>query len=254
MNTSPLNSLGHSTTFTFKPEWITHLSENLPVYGRLPSSLQTALHHKIGQFIQTTNFETRDSLELCDEMIISIAAQACMLVVQHEGLPYEALNTVIIYPSAFESLMEFENEAGELCEKTVHCEGESWEDGTVHLAWDAVCHGASNMVDGDNVTMHEFAHQLDALDGDTDGVPLLATEEAYNTWANALGEHCGDFIEQVMRGEATVIDPYGATNPGEFFAVVTETFFEKPRALKAKRPSLYAELQSFYGLDPADWF
>ena len=243
------------TDIVFQDEWIQHLQANLPLYSNLPQQLQENLHGKITHFISTTNFEGSNGLELTNEIVLSVAALACILVLNHEEPPYPELNKVILYPSVFTSVIETVTEdEGIFTEHMVECEGESWEDGTVLLAWDAVNHGARNLFDGDNVTLHEFAHQLDALDGDTDGVPLLRSQEAYQTWAAVLGEHCSDFIERVINGEATVLDPYAATNPGEFFAVATETFFEKPHQLKAKRPSLYAALQDFYQLDPANWF
>ncbi|MGJ8653400.1 MAG: zinc-dependent peptidase [Opitutaceae bacterium] len=243
-----------ATQQIFKEEWILTLHNHLPLYGRLPKVLQDTLHHKITHFVCNTRFESRDGLELSDEVILAVSAQACLLVLNHEGDPYPGLHTVVLYPTAFSSTIETIEDDGTCTETTVHCEGESWEDGSVHLAWDSVHGGARNISDGENVTLHEFAHQLDALDGDTDGVPVLASQEAFQTWAAVLGEHCSDFLDKVMYGEETVIDPYAATNPGEFFAVATETFFEKPHQLKAKRSSLYAELQAFYKLDPAAWF
>lgn len=238
---------------TFKDEWVRSLQNNLPLYCSLPKTLQTSLHAKMTQFIRTTSFEGCKGLQLTDEIILTVSAQACILVLNHDEAPYPELNTVLLYPSCFESTTQTIEDDGTFIETTVECEGESWEDGTVLLAWDSVSGGAQNITDGENVTLHEFAHQLDARDGDTDGVPLLASQEAYQTWANVLGEHCSDFLEKIMNGEDTVLDPYAATNPGEFFAVATETFFEKPHQLKAKRPSLYAELEAFYRLDPTAW-
>lgn len=238
----------------FQDEWIAYLQANLPLYGRLPVPLQESLHQKIGEFVGTTFFEGCNGLELDDEMILTVSAQACILVLNHDGPPYPELNTVLLYPSAFITTSQSVGPGGTVVEREVECLGESWENGTVILAWDSVRHGAQNIYDGHNVTMHEFAHQLDARDGDTDGVPLLPSREAYQTWATVMGEHCNTFIERVQRRQKTILDPYGATNPAEYFAVATETFFEKPCQLKKKQPGLYAELQSFYRLDPASWF
>jgi Mlc titration factor MtfA (ptsG expression regulator) len=239
---------------TFHEEWVHYLHANIPLYSKLPESLQLGLHQKITLFLSTTTFEGSLGLDLSNEMILSVAAQACVLVLSHDEPPYSELKKVILYPSSFTSIIEtMDDDDGIFNEHIVECDGESWEDGTVRLAWDAVCHGARNISDGDNVTFHEFAHQLDARDGDTDGVPLLSSPEAYKTWATVLGEHCSDFIECVINGEETVLDPYAATNPGEYFAVATESFFEQPQALKTRRPTLYATLQDFYQLDPASW-
>jgi Mlc titration factor MtfA (ptsG expression regulator) len=238
----------------FKDEWITILQDNLPIYKRLPEDLREKLHDKKAEFIRSTFFEGCGGLELDDEIILSVAAQACILVVNQEGAPYPKLNSVLLYPSAFVSNSTSAGPGGTIIERKVKCLGESWENGTVILSWNSVRNGADNIFDGHNVTFHEFAHQLDSLDGDTDGVPLLASEEAYQTWANVCAVHCELLIDGVQRGKKTLLDAYGATNPGEFFAVATETFLEKPRQMKKKQPKLYAELQSFYKLDPADWF
>lgn len=241
-------------TIKFKDEWVVFLTENVPLYARLPENLQSSLHTKIGQFVGSTFFEGCNGLELDDEMILTVSAQACILVLNHEEHPYPELNTVLLYPSAFTSTSQSVGPGGTVVERTVQCVGESWENGTVILAWDAVTHGARNIYDGHNVTFHEFAHQLDARDGDTDGVPLLPDEAAYQTWAGVLGSHAEIFMDRVRRRNKTILDPYGATNPGEYFAVATEAFFEKPRQLKKKQSELYAELQRFYQLDPASWF
>mgnify|MGYP000571986115 FL=1 len=243
-----------SSELAFKAEWVHHLHETLPLYTRLPQPLQDRLHHKIAAFVQSTHFEGCEGIELTTPIILSISGQACLLVLSHEGPPYPGLNTVLLYPRAFSSTIESIEPDGQILEKTVFCEGESWEDGTVRLAWDSVSGGARNISDGHNVTFHEFAHQLDALDGDIDGVPLLKSEEAFYTWAGVLGSHCAELIEQVTLGLKTVLDPYATTNPGEYFAVATETFFEKPKQFKAKHPDLYAELKDFYQLDPVSWF
>ncbi|HBR94020.1 MAG TPA: hypothetical protein DEA90_07625 [Opitutae bacterium] len=238
----------------FKDEWIAYLQTNLPLYNQLPQELRERLHQKMGQFVASTFFEGCNGLELDDEMILTVSAQACILVLNHEERPYPELNTVLLYPSAFTTTSETVGPGGTILSREVKCLGESWANGTVILAWDSVRRGAENIHDGHNVTFHEFAHQLDSRDGDTDGVPLLPSQEAYQTWANVLGEHCNTFIDRVRRRKKTLLDPYGATNPAEYFAVATETFFEKPRQLKKKQPELYQELQSFYQLDPASWF
>lgn len=238
----------------FKDEWVAFLNGNLPLYGRLPAELQERLHLRIGEFVTSTFFEGCNELELTDEMILTVAAQACLLVINHEGAPYPQLNTVLLYPTAFTATNESLGPGGTIIKREVKCEGESWDNGTVILAWNSVQQGATNIFDGHNVTFHEFAHQIDSLDGDTDGVPVLHSEAAFQTWAAVLGEHAEKFMDRVRRGRKTILDPYGATNPAEYFAVATETFFEKPKQLKKKQPDLYKELEKFYQLDPASWF
>lgn len=239
---------------TFQPEWCEYLRNNLPLYARLPEALQQKLHDKIAAFVSTTYFEGCGGLELDDEMILTVAAQACMLVLNHEGAPYPKLNTVILYPSTFSSKVEDYSGGGITTKRTVRRLGESWSSGTVILAWDSVGHGATNIFDGHNVTFHEFAHQLDSESGQTDGVPRLSSKEAYQTWGTVLSEGYAKLCENAERRKKTVLDHYGATNIAEYFAVATEAFFEKPKQLKKKRPELYTELKAYYQLDPVEWF
>jgi Mlc titration factor MtfA (ptsG expression regulator) len=124
--------------------------------------------------------------------------------------------------------------------------GESSHSGVVVLSWDDTLRGATVQDDGHNVVLHEFAHQLDQEDGTSDGTPYLGGRGLYAAWARVLG---ADF--ERLREAPGVLDPYGATNPAEFFAVATETFFEKPRALRAENGELYEQLRAYYGLDPA---
>ena len=129
--------------------------------------------------------------------------------------------------------------------------GESWYQGSLVLAWDHVLHSAVNHDDGQNVTLHELAHQLDGVATGMDGAPDLPTKERYTAWARVLGDEYANLIEQLHHGHKTKLDPYGATNPPEFFAVVTEMFFEKPGQLKRHHSDLYDELAKFYQQDRA---
>ena len=116
----------------------------------------------------------------------------------------------------------------------------------VVLAWDAVLRGAADVRDGHNVVLHEFAHQLDTEDGAADGAPVLPRRAAYGPWARVLGAAYDGLLRDAASGDRTVIDTYGAKNPAEFFAVVTEAFFERPRALRARHPALYEQMRAFY--------
>lgn len=237
----------------FHEEWIALLERNVPLYNRLPGDLRPRLHEHIGRFVRSVRFEGCNGLEVTDEMVLTVAAQACLLVVRHEGPPYPKLKVVYLYPTTFSSVQKHVDAMGIVTEGRVHRLGESWDRGTVVLAWDSVRQGAMDVSDGQNVTFHEFAHQLDHEDGATDGAPPLPGRAAYRAWAKVFSENYGDFIERISLGKKTVIDAYGATNPAEFFAVATETFFEKPRQLSEKRPDLYEEMMAYYGVDPREW-
>jgi len=238
----------------FKDEWKDLLMTHIPLYSKLPEDLKLRLHQRIARFIESTRFEGCNDLELTEGMVLTVAAQASILVLHREGEPYPDLKTVYLYPTTFSSLQKRRDANGIITEGEVHRLGESWETGTVILAWDSVEQGARNIYDARNVTFHEFAHQLDHENGDTDGAPALPSREAYRSWARVFRENYAEYLKEVAAGKRTLIDEYGATNPAEFFAVATETFFEKPRQLFKKRPDLYKELKAFYGVDSQEWF
>ena len=244
---------GGPAEIAFRDEWIEVLEQNVPLYRHLPEELRTKLHERIGRFVESVRFEGCGGLELTEEMILTVAAQACLLVIHRDGEPFPELKAVYLYPGTFHSVQRSVDAMGVVTEGVVHRLGESWRTGTIVLAWDAVEKGARNIHDGANVTFHEFAHELDHEDGSTVGAPGLGTKAAYRSWARVFTENYHDFLERVEDGKKTVIDEYGATNPPEFFAVATEAFFEKPRQLAEKRPDLYQELADYYGLDPREW-
>jgi MtfA peptidase len=245
---------GGTTEGVFHEEWVVLLEENVPLYARLPEELRLRLNERIGQFIATTRFEGCGGLELTEEMILTVAAQACLLVLHREGRPYPKLKVVYLYPSTFRSVWKQVDALGIVTEEEVSRLGESWERGTVVLSWDSVEHGARNVFDAHNVTFHEFAHQLDHEDGATDGAPGLPCRDSYRSWARVFQENYDEFLQKTEDGKKTVLNSYGATNPAEFFAVATETFFEKPRQLARRRPELYEEMKKYYRLDPREYF
>ena len=237
----------------FKPEWKNILGANVPVYSKLPEDLKERLHERIANFVAHTRFEGCNGLKLTEEMILTVAGQACLLVIHRDGKPYPKLTTVYLYPSTFSSVIKRQDSVGIVTEGKVQRLGESWETGTVILSWYSVAQGARNPNDARNVTLHEFAHQLDHENGDTDGAPPLTDRAAYRSWSKVFSANYLDLQERVDAGKRTLLDPYGATEPAEFFAVATETFFEKPKQLSSRRPDLYSELRNYYGVDPMEW-
>ena len=128
--------------------------------------------------------------------------------------------------------------------------GEAWNSGAVVLSWEDVRFGAADCCDGHNVVLHEFAHQLDMENNVADGAPLLPRRSMYVAWARVLGREYEELQRAVAKNHRTVMDEYGAIDPAEFFAVATETFFEKPAQLNARHPELYEQLREFYQQDP----
>jgi len=235
----------------FPPAWDVILKKNLPPYGKLSPGLRQQLHEATRIFIAEKSFEGCGGLTLTDEIKVTIAAQACMLLLNREVKYYPKLYSVLVYPSTYVAGTRH-TIRGQPNEASVRL-GESWHAGAVVLAWDSVKHGAANFNDGHNVTMHEFAHQLDQHYGAADGAPDLADRSAYSAWARIFSKEYELLRRKTAKGRKTVMDAYGATNPAEFFAVATETFFEKPVQLKRNHPELYEELFSFYRVNPIEW-
>ena len=236
----------------FPPEWSAILKENLPPYQKISTQLQQQLHEYIRIFISEKSFEGCGGLTLTDEINVTIAAQACMLLLNRKCDCYPKLYSVLVYPSTY--VVGTRNSLVDLhpTDPSVRL-GESWNIGTVVLAWDSVKRGAVNFRDGHNVAMHEFAHQLDQEDGKADGAPILEIRSAYSAWSQVFSKEYELLQHKAIKGKKSVMDKYGATAPAEFFAVATETFFEKPAQLNKKHPELYHELQVFYKVNPIEW-
>jgi len=236
----------------FPAEWVAILEQDVPLYWLLPEPLRRELHGHINVFLGEKTFEGCGGLEMTDEIRVTIAAQACILLLNRRTKCYPRLRSVLVYPSAYVAKEVERAGSAEVADVQVRL-GESWHHGAVVLSWDSVMRGASDIKDGHNVVLHEFAHQLDQEDGAPDGTPILGQRSRYVTWGRVLSRDYKDLQEKTRRGRTTVIDDYGASNPAEFFAVVTETFFEKPQQLKEKHPELYDELKDFYKVDPLEW-
>jgi len=227
---------------------LTHL---VPIVRRLPQSLRPQLEGKICLFLDQVTFHGQNGLEVSEAMRLSIAAQACLLIV-NSPVWFETLRTVLIYPSAFQT-QRATHDGFLVHERGLAMLGESWIRGPVILSWDHALKGGLDETDGHNVVIHEFAHQLDGLTGHTNGIPILRKGQDYRAWEAAMLEAYNDHVVRVESGHPTLIDPYGATNHEEFFAEAVVTFFERPRSLRHHEPALYAQLSELLALDPAAW-
>lgn len=237
----------------FPDAWDEILERNLPLVARLDEADRAELRRRIQGFLAEKSFEGLGGLELTDEIRVTIAGQACLLLLHHGDACYPRLRSVLVYPTTYEAPSQTMSPDGVVTEGRQRRLGEAWTMGTVVLAWDSVRGGAADPKDGQNVVLHEFAHQLDMEDRSADGAPILGRRGLYAAWARVLGAEYESLQEAIRKRQRTVMDRYGATNPAEFFAVATETFFEKPRQLKAKHPELYEQLREFYKQDPAGW-
>jgi MtfA peptidase len=237
----------------FPSEWESILEKNVSLYRYLPDALREQLQSDIKVFIGEKHFEGLGGLEITDEIKVTIAAEASILLLNRKNTDYPRLSSILVYPAAYVANQKTVIDGGVYIEGRSVRLGESWKHGSVILSWDNVKQGGMNAHDGHNVVLHEFAHQLDQEDGAADGAPILERRSSYVTWAYILNREFERLRSHVEHHQKSVMDEYGATNPAEFFAVATETFFEKPLQLKKKAPDLYGELKSFYKVDPAEW-
>ncbi|MBK6464083.1 MAG: zinc-dependent peptidase [Myxococcales bacterium] len=234
----------------FPEAWREILERNVRHAARLTPAEREELEQLTRVFVAEKAFEGCGGLELTDEIRVTIAGQACLLLLNRETDVYPELEIVLVYPHAYRAPARRQDGAV-VIEGDEARLGESWSRGMVVLAWDHVSTSARHLGGGHNVVLHEFAHQLDAEEGDMDGVPELDSNAHYLGWARIFGEEFHELTQRLHADRRSDIDPYGAASPAEFFAVVTEMFFERPRALRHGHPELYAELSAFYRQDPA---
>jgi MtfA peptidase len=244
----------------FPPDRKRIVETHCPFYHQLPEPDRRELEGHINVFMAEKKFEGCGGLELNDEIRICIAAHACLLLLHRQTDYYPDLQTILVYPNTYVVPTTRHVGSGVLEESQQSRAGESWREGAIVLAWDAICSGILAPKNGYNVVWHEFAHQLDFEDGQADGVPLLGHGESfsmrkqrYAAWSRVMKMEYERLRDQVQRGERTVLREYGAINPSEFFAVATEYFFGKPHALQQQHPELYAEMSWYYQQDPAHW-
>lgn len=238
----------------FPGGWLRVVRRSTRAYGYLSAEQQRELGECIQIFVAEKGFLGIGGLEVTDEIKVTIAAPACLLVseIPHLGV-YPRLREIIVHPHAFGEVVEAVGPTGRRYRIPQMRAGEAWRRGPVVLAWDSVRHSIASPRDGYNVVFHEFAHVLDLQAGIADGAPPLETREQRTAWSRVFRAEYQAFIEAERGGRSTFLNPYGASSPAEFFAVVTEHFFEQPRELKARHRELYAQLRAFYRHDPAKW-
>lgn len=231
--------------------WWPIIDRRIPLIASLPEASRHELAGIIQILLHEKQFIGCAGLEITDEVRVTIAAQAALLLLGRETRYYPTLRTIYVYPRAYASTAARRNPDGTVSEGLHPRLGESWHRGGLVLSWDDVVRGAADAEDGRNVTLHEFAHQLDSEWGGMEGAPSLPGGARYRDWARVLGAEYRALIGELHAGHHTLLDPYGSTNPAEFFAVATELFFERPRAMRERHPELYEQLARFYAQEPA---
>jgi Mlc titration factor MtfA (ptsG expression regulator) len=235
----------------FPPDWLAIIESNVPIYNKLPPADKAELQRHILIFIGEKQFEGCGGLRITDEIRVTIAAQACILLLHRQADYYPGLYSVLVYPQAYVARGAKHLSCGVVAEGPEVRLGESWHRGSVVLSWDNVRRSAADMHDGHNIVFHEFAHQLDDSGGKRDSTPVLQKRSNYIAWARILQRDFQKLRSDIGSRRPTILDEYGATSQAEFFAVATECFFEKPKQLQKYHPQLYDELKLFYQQDPA---
>tara|TARA_R110002126_G_scaffold172463_3_gene321193 strand:- start:563 stop:1372 length:810 start_codon:yes stop_codon:yes gene_type:complete len=237
----------------FPTAWRAIIKQRMPYFRALPADLQLQLKKHIQVFIAEKRFVGCDGITVTDDMRVTIAAQACLLLLNRPDYYYPKLNQILIYPAAFVVHGTAPDAAGVVSAQRRVLSGESWGQGKVVLSWQDTLHGAATPDDGRNVVIHEFAHQLDQEKGMATGAPLLSRSTDYQQWSTVMQQAFATLQQQTASGNNGLLDGYGATNPAEFFAVISEVFFEQPMQMHQQYPALYQQLSQFYRVNPLSW-
>jgi len=218
----------------------------LPFLRGLSSDEARRLRELAVLFLAEKQFSGARGFQVTDAMRVSIAVQACLPILELGIARYDGWSEVIVYPGDFRVPVAETDDQGVVHEFHDERAGESWPGGPVVLSWDAAAH-ATDM----SVVIHEFAHKLDMANGAADGMPPLHADMDRRAWAEAFRIAYEGFCDAVDRGRETWLDPYAAEAPAEFFAVVSEAFFEAPNETRRRYPDVYEQLKQFYRQDPA---
>lgn len=233
---------------SFPAAWRALLEDRVGLYRRLPPPLRKVLHAHMLEFLDGKHFEGCGGLAMTEEIRLTIASLACVPLLGRTGPVYPELSSILVYPAAFAAPNREGFEGEELEE--FELDGESWDIGAVVLAWDSIRREAPRKFHARNVVLHEFAHQLAREEGFADGSALM---EGRSGPSRALRHEFELLQQRSARGITGLIDEYAATDPAEFFAVLTEVFFGQPRRLHQRHRQIYEAFQAYYGVNPLEW-
>ncbi|MDO6823060.1 zinc-dependent peptidase [Marinobacter sp. 1_MG-2023] len=234
----------------FPQAWRKHLRSTVPLYRQLPKQLQKTLEKQVQLFLAEKNFYGCDGFEVNDRVRVAIAGHACLLTLMRSYADYNEVRSILVYPDVYR--VEASERDGMVVGVSNQVRaGEASSLGQVVLAWAECESGAMQPGTAHNVILHEFAHQLDYLDGTADGAPPLSGEQA-DEWQQTMTIAYDNLRHSLRHRRKSWLDPYGATKPAEFFAVLTETFYQQPQHLKDQQPAVYDLLSDFYRIDPGE--
>ena len=229
--------------------WDFFLDNNIGHYKGLSADGQTQLKAITRIIMHEKHWEAHGGLELSDEIKVTIAGTAALMLLGVEDFYFEHVNTIIVYPHPIRR----QTQGGLVVGKESRHAGEAWQNGQVVLSWQDVLSDSRNPFDGRNLVIHEFAHCLDGLDGEMGGSLAFGDAATTRRWHRVCETEFAALTRAAERRQKTLLDYYGATNKAEFFAVASETFFEKPRQLDEEHAELFELLVKYYRLDPTKW-
>ncbi|MEX0684510.1 MAG: M90 family metallopeptidase [Balneolales bacterium] len=233
-------------------EWVRLIEKNVTIYKFVPDEQKDQLHGYIQVFLDEKKFEGCGGLVITDEIRLTIATQACIMILGGISDYYPSLVTILVYPHSYHAPVRDYEEGGIVTEGYEHRQGEAWDMGSIVLSWKDVKTGAK-YTDGKNLVLHEFAHLLDSELGASENWHTVSNDPTYSEWSRTLSREHRQLVKMTERGESVLFDAYGATSLVEFFAVATESFFEQPNDLLRRHPVLYRQMKIFYAQDPASW-
>lgn len=232
----------------FPEHWRVQLQAQVPLYKKLPAELRQQLEQHVQLFLAEKSFYGCDGFEVDDTVRLTIAGHACLLILKRDFSDFDEVQSILVYPDAYR-VKDEESDGLVVSVSDEIRSGEASSYGQVVLAWTECQEGAVDPEGHHNVILHEFAHQLDYLDGSADGAPPLSGDLARN-WQDTMTLAYEQLQHSLRHHQTPWLDPYGATEPAEFFAVLTEAFFQQPAHLRQEQPEVYRALCGFYRLDP----
>ena len=238
-------------TSGFPAAWRSIVEQRVRMFAWLDADEQQRLEAIALDLIADKDWEAAHGFELTDEIIVTIAAQAALLVLELPADAYRNVSTILVQPSAVRLERAHRTPQGLMSDDRMLVDGQAFFGGPVMIAWEAARFEARHPGRGTNVVLHEFAHKLDMRNGQADGMPLLHAGMDPALWRAVLEEAYTGFCDAVDRDKDTWLDPYASEAPAEFFAVASEAIFEAPGELKRRYPDLYTQFTLFYRQDPA---
>lgn len=229
------------------------LRHKVPITAHLPLAERGKLEDAVKIILAERPFEGIRDFEITDEVEVTIAAQAALLLLGNDGYFFDRVTTILVQAGNHVTRVAHDLGSAVLIEEGVLAEGQASLHGEIRLNWDEVLAGAADPTDGENVVLHEFAHHLDGLDGEMDGIPPLSTAKARRHWQDVFDQEMIELRRELRSGGEPFLHDAAAQNPAELFAYSTECFFEQPRELEEWNPELFACLLEFYKVDPRTW-